>query len=106
MSEMESGSNRDIRTLLDAMSDSLASLDLLSLRIYESAPPRRRHEHEDSGDEGGTNYRALLDSVTTRKNGDTLADRFYYHAPPPPPKEYNPTLKDQNTGPDAGASFA
>ena len=126
MSETESGSNRDIRALLDAVSDSLASLDLPSLRAYESAPPRRGHALEDSGNEEGKNFRALLDRMTTQKNRNILGDRFY-HPPPPPPKEYYPgtwgsgyqhpgaptpsssqpiplpTLKDQITRSNAGA---
>jgi transitional endoplasmic reticulum ATPase len=72
MSETESGSNRDIRALLDAVSDSLASLDLPSLRAYESAPPHRGHALDDSGNEEGKNFRALLDRMTTQKNRNIL----------------------------------
>jgi transitional endoplasmic reticulum ATPase len=121
------GSNRDIRALLDAVSDSLASLDLPSLRPYESAPPLRRHALEDSGNEEGKNFRALLDRMTTQKNINILADRP--HPPLPPPKEYNPstlgpgnrhlgaptssssqpislpTLKDRNNKPNAGVIY-
>ena len=127
ISETESGSNRDIRGLLDAVSDSLASLDLPSLRPYESAPPHRGHALIDSGNEEGNSFRALLDRMTTQKNRNSLGDCFY-HPPPPAPKEHNPsawgpgyrhsevptpslsqpislpTLKVQNTRPNAGAN--
>ena len=126
--ETDNGSSRDIRALLDSMSDSLASSDLPSLRVYESAPPHPRHKRDDSGNgnEEGRNFRALLDrmTTTTQKNREILMDRFYY----PPPKEYNPStsgqgcrhpgaptpsrepilspLKNQSTGPTAGANLA
>lgn len=127
ISGTESGSNRDIRALLDAVSDSLASLDFPSLRAYESAPTHRGHALEDSGNEEGKNFRALLDRMTTQKNTSILADRP--HPPPPPPKEYNPstlgpgnrhlgastpsssqpislpTLKDRNNKPNAGVIY-
>lgn len=139
---------RDIRTLLDAISDCATRIgidaaqpriyesgsqisetesgpyDLPSLRVYESAAPRR-HESENSGNEEGRNFRALLDRMTTQKNKDILVDRLYY-PPPPPPKEYSPNtwgsgyrhpgaptsssepislpaLKDQKTEPKVGA---
>ena len=123
ISGTESGFNRDIRALLDAVSDSLASLDLPSLRAYESAPPHRGHE--DSGNEEGKDFRALLDRMTTQNNRIILGDPFY--SPPLPPKEYNwgtpspssskapspsssqpislPTLKDQNTRSNTGVNF-
>jgi transitional endoplasmic reticulum ATPase len=91
ISGTESGSNRDIRALLDAVSDSLASLDLPSLRAYESAPPHRGHALENSGNEEGRNFRALLDRMTTQKNRIILGDPFY--PPRPPPKEYNPSTR-------------
>jgi transitional endoplasmic reticulum ATPase len=91
ISGTQSGSNRDIRALLDAVSDSLASLDLPSLRTYEAAP-HRGHALEDSGNEEGKNFRALLDRMTTQKNINILRDRFYY-PPPPPPKEYKPSTR-------------
>ena len=127
ISGTESGSNRDIRALLDAVSDSLASLDLPSLRAYESTSPHRGHALEDSGNEEGKNFRALLDRMTTQKNINILGDRFY--PPPLPPKEYNPstwgpgnrhpgaptpsssqpislpTLKDRNTKPNANVNY-
>ena len=125
ISGTESGSNRDIRALLDAVSDSLASLDLPSLRAYESTPSHRGHALEDSGNEEGKNFRTLLDRMTTQKNRNILGD---FYPPPPPPKEYNPstwrpgyrhpdaptpssqfislpTLKDQNTRPNAGVNY-
>lgn len=75
-SETESGSNRDIRALLDAMSDSL------SLRTYESAPPHRRYGAEDPGNEEGKNFRALLDRMSTQGNKDIPADWSSYPANP------------------------
>ena len=91
VSETESGSNRDIRALLDAVSGSLASLDLPSLRAYELASFHRGRAAQDSGNEEGNNFHTLLNRMATQKNRNILADRFYYPSPPPPPKEYNPS---------------
>ena len=85
ISGTETGSDRDIRALLDAVLDSLASLDLPSLRAYEPAPPHRGYASEDTGNEEGKNFHTLLDRMTTQKNINILADRFY--PPAPPPKE-------------------
>lgn len=105
VSETESGSNRDIRALLDAVSGSLAPLDLPSLRAYESASTHRGRAAQGSGNEEGNNLHILLDRMTTQKHRDILADRFYYSPPPPPPKEYiTSTWRPGHRSPETAAS--
>ncbi|KIM46377.1 hypothetical protein M413DRAFT_441472 [Hebeloma cylindrosporum] len=68
---------RDIRALIDALSDSLASLDLPSVRAYEAAPFLRTHDNLPITDDDGRNFRSLLDRISTQRDRDFIADRFY-----------------------------
>jgi len=68
---------RDIRALIDALSDSLASLDLPSIRAYEAAPLTRTHDNPPISDDDGRSFRTLLDRISAQRDKEFIADRLY-----------------------------
>ena len=69
--------SRDIRALIDALSDCLAPLDLPSIRAYGAAPLTRTHDNPPISDDDGRSFRALLDRISAQRDKDFIADRFY-----------------------------
>lgn len=76
-SESDARMDRDIRALLDGLSDSLASLDLPSVRAYDTPSSRRIAERYSDDSRGeGRNFRALLDRIAQTER-DFMTDRYY-----------------------------
>ena len=76
-SSADARNNRDIRALLDELSDSLASLDIPSMRVYDV--PSSAHGPDPNPENGGNtrkDFRTLMDRIV-QKDWE-LQNRHYY----------------------------
>ncbi|KAF8969457.1 P-loop containing nucleoside triphosphate hydrolase protein [Flammula alnicola] len=78
----EQRNNRDFRDLLDALSDSVASLDF-SRRAYEATPSGHpdRHQGSQADHERGRRIRELMDRISAQTENNFGETRFYSHSP-------------------------